>query len=175
MSDDQFDSLVAAHHEEIYRYLLRVTARSCVADDLSQETFLHAFKAYRSSPPNGSARAWLFAIATNLCPNHFRAESRRNRAQSLAGAVIDGIDRWDPERALGFNEAKILLQRAVSALPCQQRMAFTLRKFHDLDYAAIGQSLGCSEETARAHVFQALKRIRLVLAGMSGRRQKKWV
>jgi RNA polymerase sigma-70 factor (ECF subfamily) len=163
MSNNRFDSLVTAHHEEIYRYLLRVTAQSAAADDLSQETFLRAFRAYSSLPANGNARAWLFTIATNLCRNHLRAEGRCKRAQARMNAGLTGIDNWDPEQALRFNESREALQRALSALPSRQRLAFTLRKFHDLEYEAIGQSLSCSAETARAHVFQALKKIRLAL------------
>jgi len=45
-------------------------------------------------------------------------------------------------------------------LPLQQRLAFVLRKIHDFDYDVIGQSLACSAESARANVFQALKKIR---------------
>ena len=48
-------------------------------------------------------------------------------------------------------------------LPLKQRLAFVLRKVHDLDYDVIAQSLHCSAESARAHVFQALKKIRLGL------------
>ena len=53
----------------------------------------------------------------------------------------------------------------VIALPLKQRLAFTMRKIHELDYDAIGQSLDCSAESARAHVFQALRKIRTSLNG----------
>ncbi|HSE03613.1 MAG TPA: RNA polymerase sigma factor, partial [Methylomirabilota bacterium] len=71
MAEDAFEAVVAAHHAEIRRYLLRVTARGSDADDLSQETFLRAFRAYRALPPGSNVRAWLFTIATNLGRNHF--------------------------------------------------------------------------------------------------------
>jgi DNA-directed RNA polymerase specialized sigma24 family protein len=48
----------------------------------------------------------------------------------------------------------------VAALPLKQRLAFTLRKVHELEYETIAESLQCSAESARAHVFQALKKIR---------------
>ena len=51
MAEDAFEAVVGAHHAEIRRYLLRVTARASDADDLSQETFLRAFRAYRALPP----------------------------------------------------------------------------------------------------------------------------
>ena len=53
----------------------------------------------------------------------------------------------------------------MDGLPLKQRLAFVLRKLHDLEYDAIGKSLECSPESARAHVFQALKKIRLGLNG----------
>jgi RNA polymerase sigma-70 factor (ECF subfamily) len=172
MSDDRFDSLVAAYHGEIYRYLLRVTAQRCTADDLSQETFIRAFKSCGSLPPDGNARTWLFAIATNLCRNHFRAEGRRNRVH-VELARETGVDYRDPEQALRSNEARTKLEGAISVLPYKQRLAFTMRKFHDLEYGVIGKVLDCSAETARAHVFQALKRIRKYFLAMNGTQVKR--
>src|SRR2546422_6193265 len=82
MDAERFDTLVATHHREIYRYLVRTTFRTSEADDLAQETFLRAYRAHRTLPPDANARAWLFAIATNVAKNHFRAESRRRRAHA---------------------------------------------------------------------------------------------
>ena len=82
MAEDPFDGIVAAHHAEICRYLRRVITRSAEADDLSQETFLRAYRAYRALPPEANVRAWLFAIATNLCRNYFRSEKRRRTAHA---------------------------------------------------------------------------------------------
>jgi RNA polymerase sigma-70 factor (ECF subfamily) len=160
MADDAFEAVVAAHHGEIHRYLIRVTARTSDADDLSQETFLRAFRAHRSLPPDANVRAWLFAIATNLCRNHFRAEGRRRRA--LAAASRDGhaADPGCPDGEVLLSEASVRVERIVSGLPLKQRLAFTMRKIHDLDYDGIAASLDCSAESARAHVFQALKKIR---------------
>jgi RNA polymerase sigma factor (sigma-70 family) len=62
-------------------------------------------------------------------------------------------------------EARVLVERVVDGLPMKQRLAFIMRKIHDVEYDAIGQSLGCSPESARAHVFQALKKIRVALDG----------
>jgi RNA polymerase sigma-70 factor (ECF subfamily) len=167
MGDDPFEMIVAAHHGEIHRYLARVTARAVEADDLSQETFLRAFRAYRALPADANVRAWLFAIATNLYRNHVRGEVRRRRA--LAAASVDGFDAapsW-PEGAAMLNEASQKLDKIISELPFKQRAAFTMRKMHELDYEAIGESLHCSAESARAHVFQALKKIRRGLDGVT--------
>jgi len=144
-----------------------VTTRAAEADDLSQETFLRAYRAFRALPADANVRAWLFAIATNLARNHFRGEKRRRAAQA-AVRIAGGRDEdrvAAPDAETAFGEARALVDRAVMALPYKQRVAFTLRKVHDLDYPAIAESLGCSAESARANVFQALKKIRLELDG----------
>jgi len=165
MEPGRFEALVAAHHAEIYRYLVRATLRSSEADDLAQETFLRAYRAHRTLAPDANARAWLFAIATNVAKNHFRSESRRRRAHTAVRATAAAADGAEPEGEARFNEARARLNGVVAALPLKQRLAFTMRKVHDFDYDAIGRSLGCSPESARAHVFQALKKIRLSLDG----------
>jgi RNA polymerase sigma-70 factor (ECF subfamily) len=160
MAEDVFDAVVAAYHAEIRRYLLRIMARPSDADDLSQETFLRAFRAHRSLPPGANVRAWLFAIATNLSRNHFRAQKRRCRAYAAVALVRSERDRGGPDGEVVTGEALDRIERVIAGLPIKQRLAFIMRKMHDLEYAAIGASLRCSEESARAHVFQALRKIR---------------
>jgi RNA polymerase sigma-70 factor, ECF subfamily len=165
MSGDRFETMVSAHHGEIYRYLQRVLGRADDADDLSQETFLRAYRAYRSLPMDANVRAWLFSIATNLTKNHFRSESRRRLAYREVGASTPAAVDPAPEAELISRETGALVDSVVQHLPLKQRLAFTQRKIHGLDYEAIGQSLGCSAESARAHVFQAVRKIRQKLDG----------
>jgi len=160
MTEDPFETVVAAHHAEILRYLVRATSRPGDADDLSQETFVRAYKAYRSLPPDANVRAWLFAIATNLCRNHYRAEGRRRQAMAAAAAGTSERGPSWPEGEAIASQASARIELIVAALPFKQRLAFTLRKVHELDYEAIAASLQCSGESARAHVFQALRKIR---------------
>ncbi len=162
-----FEEILEAHHAEIYRYLRRVTSRAAEAEDLSQETFLRAYRAYRVLTPDANVRAWLFTIATNLSRNHFRAERRRTRAHAEVRAARIETDGAGPEGETILNEARSRLDHVVARLPLKQRLAFLLRKVHDLDYEAIGQSLGCSNDSARAHVFQALRKIRRDLDGLA--------
>ena len=165
MAEDAFEAVVGAHHAEIRRYLLRITARASDADDLSQETFFRAFRAYHALPPGANVRAWLFTIATNLGRNHFRAQSRRRRAYAVAAQEAPvGAPAVADSQVLA-DEARARIERVIGGLPEKQRLAFIMRKMHELDYTEIGTSLRCSEESARAHVFQALRKIRRGLDG----------
>ncbi|MFB3819059.1 MAG: RNA polymerase sigma factor [Candidatus Methylomirabilales bacterium] len=160
-----FEAVVTAHHDEIYRYLRRAVGPAGDAEDLCQETFLRGYRAYATLPQDANVRAWLFSIATNLAKNYFRAESRRRRAYSEVR--VGGQETMDgrPEAELVSRETGALVETIVQGLPLKQRLAFMQRKLHGLDYETIGQSLGCSAESARAHVFQALRKIRQALDG----------
>lgn len=170
MAEEAFEIVVAAHHAEIHRFLVRVTRRPGDADDLSQETFLRAFRAHTSLPPGSNVRAWLFAIATNLCRNYWRSESRRRRAYEAAGETVAQHEEAGGDGTMVMEQASEEIGRIVAALPLRQRLAFTLRKVHELEYDAIGRSLECSPDTARAHVFQALRKVRRGLDAMAGER-----
>lgn len=160
-----FDGFVTAHHAEIHRFCARVVGGASAADDLSQETFLRAYRAYAGLPPDANARAWLFAIAANLCRNHFRSEKRRRLAHEGIQALPGDSGPSEPERETLFNEGVALIERAIAGLPMKQRLAFIMRKLHDLDYEQVAETLHCSPESARAHVFQALRKVRQTLNG----------
>jgi RNA polymerase sigma-70 factor (ECF subfamily) len=160
MGREPFEAVMTTHHPEIYRYLRRVTFRSADAEDLVQETFLRAFRAYRALPPDANVRAWLFAIATNLFRNSLRAAKRRRAAHDRVKADGPDGDDGSPEGAAVFSEARSAIEAVIEQLPPKQRAAFVLRKVHELPYDDIAESLGCSAESARAHVFQAFRKIR---------------
>ncbi|MBI3635369.1 MAG: RNA polymerase sigma factor [Candidatus Rokubacteria bacterium] len=160
MGELGFEALVEAHHAEIYRYVRRMTARTSEADDLSQETFLRAYRAWPSLPADANVRAWLFTIATNICRNHFRSERRRDHAHGVLRAAPPHSNGAGPEEHTLGDETRAVVEAIVARLPLKQRMAFVLRKVHELDYETIAATLGCSGDSARAHVFQALRKIR---------------
>ena len=165
MGQEEFGAVISAHHDEIFRYLRRAIGPTGDAEDLSQETFLRAYRAYAALPKDANVRAWLFSIATNLAKNYFRSETRRRRAYGeVQGGARAGASTTQ-EAELLSREAGGLVEGIVERLPFKQRLAFTQRKIHGLDYGAIGKNLGCSAESARAHVFQALRKIR---QGMDG-------
>jgi RNA polymerase sigma-70 factor (ECF subfamily) len=165
MVETVFDSVVSMHHGEIFRYLRRLAWRANEADDLSQETFLRAYRAWSRLTPDANVRAWLFTIATNVYKNHVRSEKRRQAAHATVRATRRELDLDGPEEEAMAGEIRTLTEAAIRRLPLKQRLAFTMRKLHELDYDAIGQSLECSPESARAHVFQALRKIRTTLDG----------
>jgi RNA polymerase sigma-70 factor, ECF subfamily len=170
--DSEFDALLLAYHGAILRFLRRVAGRDGEGEDLCQETFLRAHRAWAERPPEASRRAWLYAIATNAVRNSVRSERRRRVAYASARITRREIERHGPEDEVAARQAYCRTEAAIRDLPLKQRLAFTMRKLEDLDYEVIGGCLDCSAETARAHVFQALRKLRasVLERPMPGRR-----
>jgi len=154
-----FEQIMQRHEREIMRYLLRVSGNRDDAADLSQETWLRAYRAYPRLQPESDVRPWLYAIAINLCRNRARDGARRAR-------VIVGDNEGNTvgrhHRFLDENEgyAAVHMREMIADLPTKQREALHLRYFAGLDYAEIAGAMGGSEESARANVSQAMKKLK---------------
>jgi len=158
-----FERIMQRHEREIMRYLLRASGNREDAADLFQDTWLHAYRAYPRLQPKSDIRPWLYAIAINLCRNRARDGARRARvivpdnmdfsAGNTAGKHYRSRDEND-----GY--AAVYLREMIADLPTKQRAAVQLRYFAGLDYAEIASAIGCSEESARANVSQAMKKLK---------------
>jgi RNA polymerase sigma-70 factor (ECF subfamily) len=176
-----FEQLVTQHHREIYLYIARLTRGSPEADDLFQETFLRAYRAYERLPADANTRAWLFKIATNLCRNYVRYLRRHQDVglHEVLPAVersmthSNGVTPDNPEQLMLSHDLEQRVLAIIAGLPLKQKAALLQRKIHGLPYDSIATSLQCSQEAARAHVFQALKKIRAALETAPKRGRKK--
>jgi RNA polymerase sigma-70 factor (ECF subfamily) len=126
--------------------------------DLFQETWLRAYRAYTKLRSQEGLRPWVFSIAANLCRNRARDRARRARVITSDGSN-DAADL--PAAALHDSpETSITLRRAVRSLSGKQGRAFMMRKFAGFEYHEIASALGCSPDSARASVYQALKKLK---------------
>lgn len=163
-----FTDIITEHQDAVYRYVLRFTRNPHDAQDLFQETFLRAHRAYAALPVDANVRAWLMRIASNLTKNYVRDRQRRRRVLVESTPEIsppeDVVAKGtDTEGLMISRETAHALLTAIDALPFHQRVALVQRQFEGLDYSTIAVHLGCSQDSARAHVYQALRKLRLTL------------
>ena len=156
-----FGEIVDLHQRAVYRYLVRCTGNSDDAQELFQETFLRAYRAYADLPTDANHRAWLFRIATNLVKNYIRGR-QRYRKVFVADAPLPspGPHPATPEQTVHSRETARVVLNALRALPFKQRTALIQRQLEGFAYREIAENLACSEDSARAHVYQALKKLR---------------
>jgi RNA polymerase sigma-70 factor (ECF subfamily) len=148
-----FETLLDRHQREIMGYIVRSLGDQNVAQDVFQETFLRAFRAYKRLPAEANHRAWLYKIASNVCHDAHRERARSPLPldESVAApARFDGATRALAGAVTEF----------VRTLPVRQRQSLVLRKYQGMDYDEIAAVLGCSMETARANVYQGLRKVR---------------
>jgi RNA polymerase sigma-70 factor (ECF subfamily) len=172
----RFETLIHNHHDEIYSYLWRLLDSSNTsttpdgavdAADLTQEVFLRAYQAFKRLRPDSNARAWLYKIATNCAYTALkRARRRAEHSDPLPdeedAAPADGAPLPDERASQG--ETLAAVRRQIAALPARQQAAVLMRYAQGLRYDEIAQALNCSPDSARAHVYQALRRLRQTLA-----------
>jgi RNA polymerase sigma factor (sigma-70 family) len=141
-----FELFYEAHSGEVLAFLRRRAGRER-ADDLFQETFLRALRAYARLEHGEHLRAWVLRIAGN--------------------AVIDAARRERPTAELAIEPAGEDERPAVEelapltdGLPPKERAAVVLRYGYDLDYDAIGAALGSNEQAARQAASAGVRRLR---------------
>jgi RNA polymerase sigma-70 factor (ECF subfamily) len=155
----EFERLLERHRGEIAAYLRRLLGDASAAEDAAQDTWLRAHRAFDRLPAEANTRAWLYRIATNRALTMLK--QRRTALRRASPVDLDMIPARAIELAGGFTLRAVA--QAVERLPAKQRAALVARRFHDLDYEDIGMSLGCSAESARANVHQAVRKLRVWL------------
>jgi len=155
---NDFRLLVERHQASVFRFAQALVGNRQEAEDIAQEAFLAAFanlSRYDSSRAGFST--WLLAIARNRCINLLK----RNRpiALSQPDLVID-ITPADPIVSQELSEQ---LDRALAALPVEQRCAFILAEIEQLPYAEIAQIEQAPLGTVKSRINRAKERLQSLL------------
>ena len=155
------EELFAAHHGEIYAYLIRMLRDPELAADLTQDAFIKAYRNYNVLEKPENARAWLYQIAHRVALDHIRRQKiirflpwtgeSHGAAPSTERLVMDAHLSGD-------------LQRALAKIPERQRAALLLAEIHDLTGLELAAALGVSHVAARALLTRARESLRQALA-----------
>jgi RNA polymerase sigma factor (sigma-70 family) len=149
-----FQNLFDAHARDVHRFLI-ATVGSIDADDVYQETWVAALRAYPALTDASNLKGWLFTIAHRKAIDHVRARARR------ATPVPEPADLPEAPAAEGVAAvADEELWAAVAALPDKQRTAVALRFIADSAYEEIATAMEISQAAARRNVHEGLKRLR---------------
>src|SRR2546426_5260675 len=163
-SDAAFESFYREHVAEVYQYALAVLGSSPDAEDVTQQTFLNAYRAFERGEQPRKAHNWLIKIAHNVCRMRWRQSGRRPQEVPLERAGEPAAP--DDERP-SLDE----VLSALAKLPFNQRAAIVMREVEDRSYAEIAEVLGVTVPAVEALLFRArgnLRTRRSALAGALG-------
>lgn len=171
----RFEDAIERYHAEIHRYvwrLLEATAsRDPVQDaaDVVQQAFERAYRAFPRLRPHSNVRAWLYKIATNCTYTVIKKQQPDAHIDDIEDSLASSAPL--PDQEIAGNDTREVLHRHIAALPPNQQAALVMRHLHGLEYAEIAEALNCSEDSARANVSHAPRRLRLELAETSLREE----
>ena len=162
-----FNALVDKYQKKIFNVIYRKIGDFEEATDLTQETFINAFKHYDRFRGDAKVFTWLYTIATNLCINRMRQRERQRglRIESLDQPRDSDEDEGLTREVADFTHAphnlledKELRQRilaAVDSLPPDYKEVVLLREFHDMSYNEIVAATGLSLENVKTRLSRA--------------------
>jgi len=156
------DEIVSRYQKPIFFFILRMVWNETDAADLSQKTFVNAFRNIRSFDRRSHFKTWLYRIAINACKNHFRDDPRRKEV-NIEGMVF--TDQTNPLDHIISEEERRHLCLALNGLPEKQRYTVILKVYQGLTYREIAEITGCAEGTAKANFHFGVKKLREILRG----------
>ena len=159
-----FDAVFAAYRRRLYGFLVRMTRRRDVAEDLLQETFMRLAEHAKQLSVDTRLSAWLFTIAHRLVVSWARAQAvRAQLAGDLPRREVANSDR-SPLEALCDSQAQLALERGFAALPDAYREVALLVGIEGLQPTEVAEILGIRADAVR----QRLARARSQLADLLG-------
>ena len=157
---EAFALLVERHQTRVYNLALRLTGSAEDAADLSQESFLKAWRGLASFHGESSFSTWLYRLTSNACIDFLRAEARRKSAGPSLDDEDSGLANQLPDRApslqaqLEEKELRQALEEGLRQLSPDHRQALALRQA-GLSYAEIAQAVGVEEGTVKSRIARA--------------------
>ncbi len=156
-----FEQVALPFLEDVHRFALSLARNHAQAEDLTQETFLSAFRAFGRFRPGSNCKAWLFRICKNLFIDRIREVKRRPRHQTVVGDLPD----FDPERSVkafeerGIDNEEIFLDlfgdevnEHLDEMPEEFRRAVLLCDVEGLRYDEIAAILEVPIGTVRSRI-----------------------
>ncbi len=155
-SAPDFEAFFRQHEQAIFNYLYRMTGDEQAAYDLSQETFLRAWRRYNRIRGYERPLAWLFRVATNLALNHQRDHMSLVRTALSLDADLDPAGS-DPSWRFAERDA---IREVLLAMPPRQRAALALREVYGFSGEEVASALGISHAAAKMLLSRARAQFR---------------
>lgn len=171
--DHSFDNLVAAYEKKIFNVIYRILGDYDEAADVTQETFISAYKGFQSFRGDAKVYTWLYQIAINHCRNRLRQRGRMRRIQ------VDSLDQprdWEdeesghereipdvsqaPHTVLEEKEFRERLLEAMHSLPPEYREVVVLREIQQLSYNEIADATRLSLDNVKTRLSRARAMLR---------------
>ncbi|NSW55811.1 MAG: sigma-70 family RNA polymerase sigma factor [Armatimonadetes bacterium] len=172
---DDFARIVEQNYQRVYSVIFRMIEDREEAEDLTQDTFVNAYRAFDSFRHESQVYTWLYRIAVNLTKN--RLDRRRRRRNSEGPSLDEPVAMEDdelsrqvedfrraPDRSAENAELERILSEEVIRLRPEYKEVVILRDYEGLSYEQIARVVGCSVQAVKSRLFRARSVLRRALA-----------
>jgi RNA polymerase sigma-70 factor (ECF subfamily) len=151
-----FDEVYATFNTQLFTFLVRLSRRRDVAEDLLEETWLRLVKHGQRLAPDTRLGPWLFTVARNLHVSYSRARMLENSAAaSLIALWPFSLERTSPFEAAAASELERRIEQALAAMPVVSREVLLLVAVAGLDHSAAADICGITPEALRQRLHRA--------------------
>lgn len=157
-----FNLLVRKYQQKVMNLVSRYVKNQADVADVTQETFIKAYRALANFRGESAFYTWLYRIAVNTAKNHLMSGSRKPPGSDVDvedAEIYDGGDALrenaSPEKLLLTSEIKALIFKTIEQLPEELRIAIHLREMDGLSYEEIASVMDCPVGTVRSRIFRA--------------------
>lgn len=170
-----FDILVKKYQHRIVKLVSRYLNDSGDVLDVTQESFIKAYRALPNFRGDSAFYTWLYRIAINTAKNHLVSQGRKPPSIDVDVSDAEQFDGSSelkeyatPERLLLKDEVMRVVAETIDHLPEDLRTAITLRELEGLSYEEIAEVMGCPVGTVRSRIFRARETVQGKLKALLG-------
>src|SRR3954463_16202315 len=160
-----FEQLVERHQRMVVGTVGRMLGTNSDAEDIAQQVFVRVWKNVKRYEPRAKFTTWLLKITRNLVFNELRRRSRHPAVPLQSETDEEERPLKDeqavaPDSALLDQELQEAVDAAIAELPETQRMAVILRRYEELSYEEIAETLDQSVSAVKSLLFRARTELR---------------
>jgi len=167
-----FKFLVKNYQDRVYNTAIGIVQNAEDAEDVAQEVFIQVFRSIHSFKEESKLSTWIYRITTSRALDLLRSRKSKKRfgfLQCVFGdsneTLYEVPDFNHPGVTLDQKENATLLFKAISQLPENQKIAFTLHKLEDLSYQEISEIMKTSVAAVESIMHRAKQNLRKILTG----------
>jgi len=154
-------ALYARYSVWIYRFVLRLTNDSSLAEDLVSEVFLDVWRGAEGFKAKSQVSTWMLAIARHKALSALRRRSDEQLDEDAATAIADPAD--DAETTVDKRDRSALVQQCLSQLSALHREVLDLVYYHEKSVDEVAEIVGAPANTVKTRMFYARKRMQTML------------
>lgn len=147
---EAFERLYREHVDRVYGLCLRMVADAALAEELTQDVFVRAWRKINSFSGRSAFSTWLHRLTVNLVISAQRTRKRHRDRHEGDSAVIDDYPAKSSPAGLAVD-----LERAIADLPEQARRVFVLYQLEGYGHREVASTLGIAQGTSKAHLYKA--------------------